>query len=256
MKIKSKVIIAGVTAVLLLFFGILIYHAITSNNTAKVKFPEGYTVITEDNAFNNEEFLEQLGFEPSAFVTYINKNDIVVFAATIDNSRQFKLVSKTTKLTSEVVSLEQTSKEGLATIGEQLLGGNYEKIEYIKGIPYYKIVTEVKGEGGDFVSVQYVTVRGGKYYQLTYYGTGAILSGDEREEIAEVMNTLKIPSGKTIGERVRAMSTVTIVYIVIIFAVIILGTIAIIFLSISIIRDLKLKHKSKEKGYLKIKRRK
>ena len=256
MKIKSKVIIAGLIAILLLFFGTLIYHAVSSNNTPTVKYPEGYTLINEDNAFNNEEFLEQLGFEPSAFVTYLNKNDIVSFAATIDNSRQFKLVSKTTKLTSEVVSLEETSRQGLATIGKELLGDSYEQIEYINSIPYYKIVTEVKAEGGEYVSVQYVTIRGGKYYQLTYYGTGSILSGDEKAEIADVMKTLKIPSGKSIGERFRAMSTVTIVYIVIIAAVIILAVVAIIFLTLSITRDLKIKYRTKEKGYLKIKRRK
>ena len=256
MKFKSKVIIAGVTAVLLLFFGILIYHAISSNNIASAKFPQGYTVITKDNAYDNEEFLEQLGFEPSAFITYLNKNDILYFAATIDNSRQFKLTCKTTRLTSEVVSLEEASKEGLATIGEQLINGNYEKIEYINSVPYYKMVTEVKGDGGSYISVQYITVRDGKYYQLTYYGTGDILSSDEKAEITGVMDTLKIPSGKTVFQRFRAMSTVTVVYVVIILVVIILGIIAIILLASSIIRDLNLKHKSKEKGYLKIKRRK
>ena len=255
MKIKSKVIIVGVVALLLLFFGILIYHSITTNNNASVKFPEEYTVITSDNAYNNEEFLEQLGFEPAAFTTYLNKNDIVYFAATIDNSRQFKVVSKQTQLSSEVVSLEETSEKGLETIGEQLLNNNYEEIEYIKNIPYFKISTEVNEETGSYVSVQYITIRGGKYYQITYYGTGSILSNDERLEIAEVMNNLKIPSGKSAYEKIKSMSTITIVYVIIISLVIIFGIIAIALLAVSIIKDLKIKYKTREDTF-KIKRRK
>ncbi len=257
MKLKGKIIPALLLSVVLLFVGILIlYTAKKSGTEVSVKYPEGYTVITKENAHSQEEYIEKLGYGTSSFIKYLENKNIVSFAGNEDNSRQLRLITKSTEFTRQLGSIAGASDKELQLIAEQLLPNGYSYIYRLGGNVYYEIDRTVTEGDVSYCTIQFITVKNGKYYALIYYGSSKEISDAEKELAESTLKTLKIPEEGGVMAVASSGGVKRIVYIVIVSIVIFAGVILIILHGVSLIRDINNRKKRSDYSDLVIKRRK
>lgn len=257
MKLKGKIIPALILAVVLCFAGILIlYSAKSSDGEATVEYPEGYTVITAENAHNQEEYIEKLGYGVNSFKNYLESKNIVSFAGNENNSRQLRLVVKSTEFTQQLRSIAGATDEELQIIAKELLPEGYSYIYRLGGNVYYEIDRTVESEEGSYSTIQFITVKNGSYYALIYYGSSSGLTDEERKVAEDTLRSLKIPDEGGVMAVASSGGAKRIVYIVIVSLVILAGVVLIILHGVALIRDIKNRKKRSDYSDLFIKRRK
>lgn len=256
MKIKGKIIPALILAAVLGFAGILILYSTKNAPTdASISYPDGYTVITADDADNHEEFIELLGFGVNSFKKYLNDKHIVSFAANQNNSRQFRLVVRETDFTKQLVSIAGATNEDLAVIAKELLPGGYSYVYRVGGNVYYEIDSVAEGDNGEYCTLQFITVRNGKYYALIYNGSRANITTEERRLVEDTVNTLKIPDEGGVVAAASSVGVKRIFYLVIVSLVIIAGVVCIILNTYSLVKDIRNRKKRDDYSDIVIKRR-
>ncbi len=253
---KKKLIPALILAAVLLFACVLvIYSARKQENGISIDYPKGYTVITADNAEDHEEYVENLGYGVSSFKKYLTAKNIISFAGNEDNSGQFRLISYSTEFTKQIRDISNATDKELEIIAKQLLPNGYGYIYRYSGSVYYGINRMVTDENISYGTIQFLTVKNGRYYSLNYYGYGAI-SDTEIKQAEKVLKSLKIPGEDGILEVAGSSNTKRMVYIVIISLVIIAGTICIVLYAISLVRDIRKNKRQSADVDMVIKRRK
>ena len=80
MKIKTKLIIAVIVAVFVGFVALVAVHIFGIDENPTIKYPKGFTVITTETAYDNEEFIEALGYSAESFCNHLGQNGIISFA--------------------------------------------------------------------------------------------------------------------------------------------------------------------------------
>lgn len=255
MKSKNKALIVTVAALLVIIIAMFSFYMIKSGRSLSVSYPEDYTVLTEENAAQNEELIEKLGYGVSSFQKYLRQKGIVSLAVNKDNSRQFRLIEQTTDLTSELKNLEGVSDAELEAVAEKLLPSGYAYLLRRSGVPYFEVHTEISAAKESYCTVQFITIKNGRYYSLNYYGSSAKLSDEERTLALSVLNTLKIPDSGGFSTVITRGGTMRAVYLAILGAAVLLGIIIAVWLSTSLIRDFKKRRSDEAVGSFKIKRR-
>lgn len=256
MKKRTGIIII-LSAVLILILGIFITALYIKNtNKPKVTFPENYTVITSDNISYNSDFIELLGYSEESFGKYLRQNNIVSFAANENNGRQFLFSVYETDLSKQLGDISGKTDSELEVIGNAIFGKTDARIIRSDAEAFFEITTAVTDEDLEYCTVQYVTIRNGKYYTLNYHGSEPQLSDSEYNEIRSVLGTLTIPREKGFAASVKTGGATQIFYSVFIGVLTLVGAVLIVLLSVSLIRDLRRNRNGRSKENFKIKRRK
>ncbi len=257
MKLKGKIIPVLIFAAALLFAGILIlYSTKTAPSTVSVKYPDGYTVITADNAESNEEYIEKLGYGVASFKKYLEKKYIVSFAGNKDNSSQFRLISRKTEFTAQLGDISGATDSELKTVASELLPNGYDYIYRIGNLVFFEIDTVVKSEEGGYNSIQFITVKNGSYYSLVFYGSDLEITDNQRALAEDTLKTMKIPESGGVMGADKGNGIKRIVYLTIITLVIVAGVVLIVLHTISLIRDIRGRKKRSDYADFVIKRRK
>ena len=255
MKSKNKLLIVTVATLLVVIVAMLSLYVAKIGKDLSVQYPEGYTVLTEENAAQNEALIEKLGYGVTSFQKYLRQKGIVSLAVNEDNSRQFRLIEQTTDLTTELKDLEGVSDRELNAVAEKLLPNGYAYLVRRAGVPYFEVHTKVKNGNESYCTVQFITIKNGKYYSLNYYGSQKSLSDAERTFAISVLNTLKIPESGGLSAVITRGGTMRAVYLVILSVAVLLGVVIAVVLSVSLIRDIKKRRADDASGTFKIKRR-
>ncbi len=256
MKLKNKIIIAIITIVMVVFVSLVAIHILGTGETLKIKYPKGYTVITTETAYDNEDFIKALGYSTESFINHLQQSDIVSFAANKDNSSQFTLVERSTDLSEQIYDISDTSDKELKNIASALIKNGFSAIWKLNGRTYFEVTTNVENEQNKYCSVQYITIVGGKYYSLNYYGSDTGLSEEDEKVISKVMNNLEISEDGGILKSLTNADTGRVFYMILVSLVILAGVVLIVLLAASMIRDYLKKRRSEDGANMRIRRRK
>lgn len=256
MKIKTKLIIAVIVAVFVGFATLVAVHIFGIDESPTIKYPKDFTVITTETAYDNEEFIEALGYSVESFSNHLGQNGIISFAANKDNSSQFTLSERTTDLSTQLYDISDASDKEIESIAKSLIKEGFSGTWRIGGRTFLEVTTKVQNDENSYCSVQYITIVGGKYYSLNYYGSNPTLTEADKKVIEKTMSNLKIKDEGGIVGSLTSADTGRIFYIVLVALVGITGIVFVILLSASLVRDYIKKRRSEEDGLLRIKRRK
>lgn len=222
----------------------------------KVQFPDEYTVITPQTIGKNSEFIEHLQHSVNSFKQHMQNSNMIAFAATQRNDRQFQIKTWKTDFSKEIRSLKNLDTDSaydaistlLSDIPQETLNGwNYIKIN---DQPFY----EIRIQNTDFCLLQYVTIQNGNYYAVVYYNNlSNQLDSTHVDQARAVVNTLTIEPDKPLFD---ILDGNTVVQIIITAIIIITAAVAVVLILISLIRDLIRKSEQEADGNIKIKRRK
>ena len=255
MKFKGKIIPALILAAVLCFVGILILYSTKNTAEVTISYPEDYTVITPETVDSHEEYVERLGFGTNSFKKHLESKYIVSFAGNENNSRQFRLVVKETDFTEQLLGIAGATDKELQVIARELLPGGYDYIYRIGGNVFYEIDDVADSESGEYCTIQFITVKNGKYYALIYNGSQKTITDEEREIVEATLKTLKISDEGGVMAAASSVSTKRVIYLVIVSLVIIAGLGCIALNGYSLIRDIRNRKKRSDYSDIVIKRR-
>lgn len=252
---KSNIIIAFLLAMVILFLSLVIGFFIKNNAVPSVEYPEGFVVISEENSEEYEDYLEILGYSIESFDKYLQNKGIIAFASNNDNSIQFRLTETETEVSKEIGTLHGKGEKELNAIGNALTKEGYRGLVEANGNTYFEILTLNGEENEKYCTLQYLTVKNGKFYSLIYYGSKEEVPANELEMVYETLDSVKIPDTSGVFQNFSEGGTERIVYIVLISIVIIFGIVSVALLSTSLFKDLKIHFTSDREENIKIKRR-
>ncbi len=117
---RQRVLLALAAAVFALLIAVVfIYRQTGIKKNVKITYPDGYTVITPDNAASNEELANKLGYGAQSLEKYMNQRGIQSVAINGDNSRQMRLTCRQTDLSSELKDISSMPKSELETVAQK-----------------------------------------------------------------------------------------------------------------------------------------
>lgn len=251
MNKKTKWLLVFFVAVAVIAVAVLFYKHSLSEGTVSITYPENYTVLNADNAYDNEETVKSLGYSVSSFVNHLNSKSIVSMAVNDDNTRQFVLMESKSVFSEEIGSLADITSPQLSTVADALMPNGYIGTYTTGGMVFLENKTQIKGEE-KYTATQLVTVINGKTYTVNYYAVN--VGGEDTESATEkVAKTLKVPESGKITEYFKGSAAA--VYVILLGAVIIFGAVAVILLSVTLVRDFSKKRNQNDSSEIRIKRR-
>ena len=257
MKLKNKIIIALIAALFVAFATLSAVHIFGTGEGASVKYPKGFTVIeTADDALENEEFIEAMGYSTDSFLSHKAESNIVSFAANKDNSSQFMLIVRSTDFSEQIYDISESSDKEINNIAAVLVKSGYSGIWRVDGRTFLEVTTTVEEGEKSFCSAQYITIVGGKYYSLNYYGSSKTLTEKDKELITKTLQSIEIKEEGGVFGKITSADTGRIFYMILVALIIIVGAVCIVLLVSSIFRDYLKKRRSEENDSIRIKRRK
>ena len=129
MKLKNKIIIVLIAALFVAFATLSAVHIFGTGEGASVKYPKGFTVIeTADDALENEEFIEAMGYSTDSFLSHKAESNIVSFAANKDNSSQFMLIERSTDFSEQIYDISESSDKDINNIAAVLVKSGWESL--------------------------------------------------------------------------------------------------------------------------------
>ena len=213
-----------------------------------VALPEDYTVIDRDNLSKNKDFIEDLGYTANSFSTKLEQANIVMYAATADNSHQVNVKRWQSDFSQEIDSLAKLKEEPRQTAldtmaksitdksNNQLLDASVEKVG---DAVYLRYVVRADGK---FCYTEYITVVNKYCYSLVYYNSSAEFTEAELSERDKIIESFKIDNESTTD-----FLGINIVVIRIISAVaVIAAVIFAVYIISSFVRDIRNRRNSPE----------
>lgn len=221
-----------------------------------IQFPDEYTVITPGTLRKHSEFIEHLQHSVNSFRQHMQNSNMIVFAATRRNDRQFQIKTWQTDFSKEIVTLKNldtdSAYDAISTLltdmpEEALKGWNYIDVN---NQPFY----EIRVEAENFCFLQYVTIQNGSYYAVVYYNNlSNQLDSASVNEARAVVNTLTIEPDKPLFD---ILDGNTVIQIIITATIIIAAAAVVVLIIITFIKDLLKKSERDAVDNIKIKRRK
>lgn len=256
MKLKNKIIIAVIAVIFITFATLSAVHIFGTDETVSIKYPKGFEVITAENAYDNEEFIEAIGYSTESFANHLQQNNIVSFAANKDNSSQFTLIERETDLSAQLYDISEASDKEVNNIATALVKDGFSGIWRVGGRTFIEVTKSVSDQDYEYCSAQYITIVGGKYYSLNYYGSNKNLGENDEKLIKKAIENLEIKDDGGVFGTITSADTGRAIYMVLVALVIIVGAIFIVLLVSSMLRDYLKKRRSEENDSIRIKRRK
>lgn len=226
--------------------------AVTVENYGlSLELPADYTVLNSRNADENLALLETLGYNADSFAAYLQKNSIELFALSTSGT-QLTLKSWETDFSNQAVDFSELTDEAMESVAKRLIQNQSAGYELIRAsqLDMLCIEQEKKDSGGSYYSVQYVLLRNKRFFAVTFTFPGA--------KNAENLN-LSRQVAESINLRNRYAkgfwNFTTVAETVLIWVVIAAAAVAVVFLTVSLLRDRKKRRLTNETESVYIKRR-
>ncbi|MCI8361309.1 MAG: hypothetical protein HFE86_08255 [Clostridiales bacterium] len=225
-----------------------------------LELDDAYTVLTADNLKKEKEFLEKLGHSPQSFKTYMAERDMLMVAASADNTKQVQVKALSTSFSEKVEDLSNLDSDSfeqaanallLQNAGDQLL--SWSKVT--RGdLTFLQSTFQVTDKQAAFCYIQYTTIRDGKYYALVYYNFGGEITESQAQEAAAIFQTLRLPEKK----RGSVLAGGNLILLMVIVGVLIAAALTVItLLVVSFVKDVQARRREEEQTvHIRIKRRK
>ena len=242
---------------LTLFFAVLVLilimplSAFAEENKISLKehnlsltLPNGFTLLDSANASKNEELIEDFGYTVSSFKGYLEQNSIILFA-TDKNNTQLSLKCWETDFSKEIIDLKLLGEEALKSVAKQIItlpGASY-KSATIGDMRLFEVKKADNDSGGDFYSVQYVTIRNKKIYSLNIAFPGKE-SEENKTAAFEIAKSLKIADKSTSSP----WDVPSVFEMVLIWVIIIVAAVTLVIIVISFVGDYKKRRAEKDAG--------
>ena len=201
-----------------------------------INLPEEYTVLTADNIKENSQFLEQLGHTPQSMQNYFSENKLILFASDRADGRQIQVKCTSTDFTKQLTDLSLLSEKQLLDIAKDILPSEQSEnftVVRLGDIVSYELESHHQDNVGQFWSRQYITIREGNLYSITFFENGEKLSAEFLSEIDSVLSTLTIKQNK----KVTATDAESITEVVIVWVLIGLVSVLAVVMLWSLVRD-------------------
>lgn len=212
-----------------------------SENALSITIPDDYVVLKKDNAKEKVDFIESLGysvdsFKASLLPTKNNPTETLFLAVKQNKESQIALKTWATDFSKKVVDFSGLDDSSLFKTAEELISTEKtnKKIVLANGMKLVEVRSESKDSGGDFCSVQYLTVRSGRFYSLNFTFPGKI----DAQKVQSAWDTLVTMH---IGNNQEAASWDfdSILTMVILGVGILVSLIVAVLIIISVVKDIK-----------------
>lgn len=226
-----------------------------SEHNFSLTLPEGTVLLDQNTASKQKELVESFGYTVSSFKNYLTMNQIILFAADPQSGLQISVKMWESDFAMDTVDLSYLSEEALNSVARKIVtvkGAVYKTVS-VGSLRWIEIRTGGKDSGGDFSSVQYVTIRNGAFYSVNVAFSGKL--NDAKVETAwELICSTAIKSKAP----ATAWDISSVFEMVLIWALILLAVVAIIIVIVSFVKDIRYRHtdRTEEVEYIERRNRK
>ncbi len=189
-----------------------------SNYRLSLELPEEYILVenTTQSLEENEAFLNTLGYTAASFSGYLTDGNMLCFAANSDNTVQMQLRATSTDFTKEIQNLAGLSGDSFQSVVSQLVTTlSTETLDSLKkviredGSIFLQVQKTVTEDTAAYGYLQYITVKDGNLYILSYYNFGGTLTEAQLAEADTVFHSLTFaPVQQTTQESFTLFSAV------------------------------------------------
>ena len=130
-----------------------------------MEIDEGYQILTEDNIQKSDELVSSLGHNIDSMKQYFKQNSLILFAISEDGKRQIQVTCIETELSKQLNDISLMDEgDALGFVGKFIKADNISSVSLVTigDMKLYEAASTDKDSGGNFATVQYVTIRGGK----------------------------------------------------------------------------------------------
>lgn len=229
-----KRIIAFVFA---LFMLVLPVSAEQSDDSIILDYVEGLTLCTPDSIPSSDGMI--FGIKEEEFKKYLTENRILLYGFDNSNAFVFELTGEKTDFTESIGDFSNIKEADIKDFADTSLSSVYS-IENISGTVY--VVTDnVSDSGSEYITRQYITVKHGRLYIMTFTVPGSSVKKDVGERIDRIINGLTF-GGDEIPEKVSVYSVIGVA--VLVSAVAVLA----VYILITVILDIRKRNSEKVKS--------
>lgn len=210
-------------------------------HSLSLTLPENYLLLNTETAEDNVELIESLGYSLSSFKSYLKSNENgemqTLFLGVDPSSKaQITVKSWSTDFSKKIGNLALLDDEALSKTAKELVstnGASYKSVS-ANQMKLIEVRSNDKDSGGNFCSVQYITICNSNFYSLNFTFTGNI--DDQKVNVAwETLATFKI---KTDLEK-DAWDFGSVLIVVLLSLAILAAVVIAIVIIYTIIRDVK-----------------
>lgn len=210
MKKIKFIVVFSVIAILLCF------SVFAVSKSFSISVPKAYTYAYSDES--KSEIAEKLNMTDKEITDYFKQNHIEFFALNGDNTEQIRVCVYEDDFSKEVGDFSVLSNDGLVSVAKKMIEGtnlNYSVCSN-KGINYIKLFETLKDSGGEYTATEFVTVSGGKVYNISFNNSGTSF----KEDFYKTLDSFKI-TGKTAILKTTVILTVAVAVGIALFAAVI-----------------------------------
>lgn len=210
-------------------------------HSLSLNLPENYVLLNNDTAEDNAELIESLGYSLSSFKNYLKptqNGEIQTLFLGVEPSTKAQITAKSwsTDFSKKIGNLALLDDEALSKTAKELIttkGASYKAVS-ANGMKLIEVRSNGKDSGGDFCSVQYITICNSNFYSLNFTFAGKV----DNQKVELAWNTLATWQIKTdINSGAWDVSSI---FIVILIGLAILAAAVVAGIIIySIVKDLK-----------------
>ena len=224
-----KRILAFTVAVLL--FILPVSAQTNEQNSVVLNFSDGITVCTPDSIPSVDGMI--FGMNEDEFKNYLTENGIILYGLDNSNAFAFELTGEKTEFTENIKDFSYIKEADIKDFANSILGGDY-KIKTYSKVSYIVTDTVYSDSDSPYIISQYITVKHGLLYVVTFTVPGEAPQAKTQERIEKVMNGLNF-SGQEAPPSVSIYSIIGIA--VLILAVLVVA----VYLVITFVKDAKRK---------------
>lgn len=248
--------ISALLSVLLMLIGLFSLSAAAYSDKEfnfTVDAPEQYTVINADNVSSNQDFLQKINYTASGFKDYLAKNNIVYYAINKADGSEIVLKCVSSEFSKNIEDINLLSNEAIARVADTILSDKSYTVCEKNSSKFFKVTIDSEDRGGGFFGSQYITVKNGYMYSLSFTFQNSIASTVSSKTENGVLESFYIDENSGFSwEKFGDIIIAVIITLCIVLFVIVAGYVIYTF-----INDIRTKNSSNDVApYVKIKRRK
>lgn len=193
-----------------------------------------YAVLTEDNLGSNAELIEALGHSEASIKQYFKENSLILFA--VSGARQLQVTCRETEFSKRMGDISLLDDDEVLSLVNHFVkvkSASDLTLVSVNGIKMYEVVSLNKDSGGKFASIQYITVRGGKLYTISFFETADKITEKFRNFALNTISTVSIGGGR----QASFPGAENITEMIIVGALLLLAAAVMVTLIISLARD-------------------
>lgn len=200
-----------------------------------IDLPEGSVPLTESVASKESELIESFGYTVTSFKNYLKTNQIILFVSAPDNV-QISVKNWQSDFAKDTEDMSYLSDTALTSVAKQLItvsGATYKTV-LVNSMKLIEVRSNAKDSGGDFSSVQYITIRNGQFYSVNIAFSGKLND-------AKVQSAWDIICGMKIKDKISKSpwDFSSVFEMVLLCALIIVAIVAIVIIILSFVKDIR-----------------